>query len=36
VRRHLQVLQARQKTYQQTLRVQRMLACKIGKPECRQ
>lgn len=36
VRRHLQVLRSRERTYQQTLRVQRMLACKIGKPECRQ
>lgn len=34
-RRHLQVLRSRERTYQQTLRVQRMLACKIGKPECR-
>lgn len=36
VRRHLQVLRSRERTYQQTLRVQRMLACKIGKPECRE
>jgi len=36
VRRHLQVLRSRERTFQQTLRVQRMLACKIGKPECRQ
>jgi hypothetical protein len=36
VRRHLQVLRSRERTYHQTLRVQRMLACKIGKPECRQ
>ena len=35
VRRHLQVLQARERTYQQTLRVERMLACKLNKPECR-
>jgi hypothetical protein len=36
VRRHLQVLQARERTYQQTLRVEQMLACKLNKPECRQ
>jgi hypothetical protein len=36
VRRHLQVLRSRERTYQQTLRVQRMLACRIGKSECRQ
>jgi hypothetical protein len=36
IRRHLQTLQAREQTYQQTLRVQRMVACKLGKPECRQ
>ena len=35
VRRHLQVLRARERTYQQTLRVKRMLACKLGKQECR-
>lgn len=35
VRRHLQTLQARQETYERTLRVQRMVACTLGKPECR-
>lgn len=35
VRRHLQVLRARERTYRQTLRVQRMLACKLEKPGCR-
>ena len=34
VRRHLQVLRARERTYRQTLRVQQMLACRLGKPEC--
>lgn len=35
VRRHLQTLQARELTYQRTLRVQQIVACKLGKPECR-
>lgn len=35
VRRHLQLLRARERTYQQTLRVEQMLACRLGKPGCR-
>jgi hypothetical protein len=35
IRRHLQTLQAREQTYDRTLRVQRMVACKLGKRECR-
>ena len=34
VRRHLQVLRSRERTYQQTLHVEQMLACKLNKPEC--
>lgn len=35
VRRHMAVLRSRERTYQQLLRVEQMLACKLGKPECR-
>lgn len=35
VRRHLQVLRSRERTYQQTLRVEQILACKLNKPGCR-
>jgi hypothetical protein len=35
VRRHRQMWEVRKRTFDLTLQVQQMLACKLGKPECR-